>query len=413
MKCYINYSIVLLLIIIFFAYTLKSNLAFYLNFASKIEPFFVNFTDSKEEYPQKGMIVNITDYSTILQRNFNNFIKCGKGINESFKSNKTVCNEYVLNKKAIYLKSHHAVLQNVWVNNFGTWAYKNEFIRLPGWMFTKWCSRGRHDRRTGYVDYIVDELIFTGEYESHKNFGHFHNDWLQPLMIIPEEIRERCYISYNTKPSFIKEGLLAIGFREEQLLPQKRGNWIIANKFHTVIDKRAELNYFGITCVLFHEKVTETFKLNEIYATKYGLSNRKKGQWRSITNFQDFVDSTKQTFPDIDWKEVNDYFPTLKDTAKEWASYKLICLPTGSNCMKALYMKSKSVLVVGSSDGLDESVLFCCCSCGVFVYYFPVPGMKHFGDTDSKNYYNITIAINALRNGIYCAKNGNWPPIEF
>ena len=142
--------------------------------------------------------------------------------------------------------SHHAVVQNVYANNFGTWAYNHEFVDLPRRMFTKWRSLGRHNRRNGYVDYVVDELIFTGEYESHKNFGHFHNDWLQPMLLIPEEIRNRCYIAYMEKPAFIKQGLLAIGFREEQLLPQMNGNWILAKKFHTLVDKRAELNYFGI-----------------------------------------------------------------------------------------------------------------------------------------------------------------------
>ena len=114
-------------------------------------------------------------------------------------------------------------------------------------------------------------------------------------------------------------------------------------------------------------------------------------------------------FKDIKWEIMQDYFPTMRDTAKSWASLKFIFLPTGSNCAKVYFMHPGTVMCVAEADRPDYSPMKDAAAIGVFSRWFEVKGMQHFHKNVKGWNIDVLYVMENIQISLYVLKNKRWP----
>ena len=306
------------------------------------------------------------------------------------------------------IKYSYAVFKNVCVNAYSTFGYKRFlFFKRQN---TRHFSPIRFIKKSGNVTHICKEFVLAGGQLARMNFGHMLIDAFSPMLLIPEEVRNRAYVFCPIDKPLYKEGLLLIGFKERNIIPVDDDEWIQTYAYHTIMNPLPLLCYYGKCCRLFHQLIVDKYNLSNVKNDQYVFCNRDKGYCRHITNMEELLNHTRLTYPQYDWKMLKDSFPTLKETFTNWIKIKFIFLPTGSNANKCIALKPGSVMVVASSgDGLDTSTMRMICSSDVFNIWFWVPGMEHFGDKNKPNFVNVTDAMKSIDIGIYAAAHQRLP----
>ena len=300
----------------------------------------------------------------------------------------------------------YAIFKNVYVNPFSTFGYNGSFFFKM--QYTLHFSVRRFIKKSGQLKHLCNEFVLVGNQLARYSFGHMHEDVLLPMLLIPDEVRERAYVFCPPNNPLFKEGLQLIGFKEQKILLVDEDEWMYANMYHTILNPLPFLCYYGKCCRKFHQIIVDTYNLSNVKNDQYVFCNRDKGFCRHITNIDEVFNQTKLQYPQYDWKYLIDIFPTLKETFINWITVKFMFLPTGSNTHKCLAMKPGSVMVVATScDNFDSAAMRIISSSDVFNIWFTVPGMKHF--KIQPNYVNVTDAIKAIDIGIYAADHQKLP----
>ena len=300
----------------------------------------------------------------------------------------------------------YAIFKNVCVNAFSTFGYNRSLFYKK--QNTPHFSPFRFIKKSGQLNHLCHEFVLVGNHLARLIFGHMHEDAFLPMLLIPDEVRERAYVFCpNDKPLFL-ERLQLIGFKEHSIIQVDVNEWIQANIYHTLVKPLPFLCYYGMCCRKFHQILVDKYNLSNVKNDQYVFCNREKGLRRHITNMEEVFNQTKLQYPQYEWKNLIDIFPTLKETYINWIRIKFIFLPTGSNTHKCLAMKPGSVMVVAMSvDSFDSAAIRIISSSNVFNIWFWVPGMKHF--KVQPNYVNVTEAIKAIDVGIYTAIHQKLP----
>ena len=145
--------------------------------------------------------------------------------------------------------------------------------------------------------------------------------------------------------------------------------------------------------------------LSAISPTRYCFSNRKKTRY--IANLNSIINATRVKFPNITWEYSPDNYSVLVNMAKEFASYRLIYMPTGSNAIKTCFMHNYTVMVTACASQLDLSILLYAASTSVFLLQYP-DNISHF--SLDPVILSVPDAIKNIERGLYCLKHKKWPP---
>jgi hypothetical protein len=81
----------------------------------------------------------------------------------------------------------------------------------------------------------VDEIIVLGHIGGLSNYGHMFQDILQPLMFIPDEIKNRSMILMNVL-KIGRQVIDLLGFNKSQELFLRKGQWVHASKVYTLMN---------------------------------------------------------------------------------------------------------------------------------------------------------------------------------
>jgi hypothetical protein len=239
-------------------------------------------------------------------------------------------------------------------------------------------------------------------------YSHWFYDFLSPLTMFPQEIIDKSVYVVSRHRLLCEESLAIFGIKPEQIISVKNNEWVFAKNAYIARDPLPHNSHFGTAMRNLSIKFHKYFHLNQIKATKYCLSNRKASYRRHIHNFE-VVETVRKEYPSINFEVVDDETKHLIDTAKTWASAKLMFMPTGSNFVKNIFMHEGSVCIVAlSQDTQDQTIAYSSGSHGVHVLYFVVRGMRHHVYSDNKNTCDPLLAVRCIGLGIYCAKNGHW-----
>ena len=320
-----------------------------------------------------------------------------------FKRNVTYTTEEDVIEIARTMNGSWAHLKNLYVNNYNTYS-EGQYIYAPE---IKPTTEHLRDNMGGACIGTVDHLVAVGHRYNYK-FGHWFLDGLFPLMLIPEDIKRKSMIVLQCVNYYIKETLTLQGIYEDQwLVLEDEEDWVFAKNLYVVYNPMPYLSHFSTAIVNFSRKFSLIYGLNKIEARDFALSNREKFTRRYITNFNLFVLYVNIEFPKYKWIELKTTYASIRESAIDFARLKFLFIPTGSNMIPILFMKSGGMIVdmqTGFNDHAMESIALCV---GLKIIAFSVIGVHHY-NTD---YYemNIQDGIRIMQIAIYAFENGKWP----
>ena len=255
---------------------------------------------------------------------------------------------------------------------------------------------------------IYDHVIALGNKQLYF-FGHWFHDVLGPLTLFPNDIIQKSYIIVSRYTAAPIETIFAFGVDKKQLLILKRKQWIFAKNCYTTLPQ-PHLKHFGkmMRTVSFH--LRKYYNVDQIEPTKYFISNRKPGEHRYIGNMNEVVFELQNAYKGMYEIEYLQDPNHISEIAKTWASAKLILVVTGSTCIKSIFMKEKTVILIALGELMDNCQPLIAATHDVFSLTFYVENMIHYSREPST--IKIPLAIRVFGIGAYCANHGRWPSNE-
>ena len=298
------------------------------------------------------------------------------------------------------------VLKNSYGTDKGCWACGNYAVHLKkSYFYPSQYLPQKFNSRRGKLVFEVDEILLIGHKRCQNNYGHFLADKCVSLMLLPQELKERCYIIGNDYYPVVNEGLLALGFRKEQIINTTFGQWFFAKKLY-VLNEYRPINCMGGPAVNeLRMKFFECFDLDAIPATRYGMVNRKS-KARNIANFDELYNLTHIRFPNYPWELIPDYAGNLSETARLWTSFRFVFVIVGSSATKGLFMKPYTVMCIPFCNFFDYTLMNLL-SNSLHAIRICSSGMKMFkaGTFPIK----LNESLNSIGDCLYYDKYKKWP----
>lgn len=274
--------------------------------------------------------------------------------------------------------------------------------------YNSWVYIGRNELMQGNVSAHYQDLICLGWRHSRENFGHTFFDFLDPLMLIPEEIRMTTPIVMNGLPNVVATvfNLMEIPMNNRVLI--KEHTWVHVDRCYTFLRPVVGLSVAGRTTVELRNLFFKKYKLDEIEPTQYYYSNRPTERPRYISNIDELLKSIKIHFPNITFKHLHDSYPSLRKAATHWAKAKFIFTPVGSNCHNSIFMHKETVMVVAQTyEHEEEFIPVFVSSLSIFYLQFPALNCTHFYNFGGP--INVSLAIKMIEIGLRCVEDKKWP----
>ncbi|EAY01502.1 hypothetical protein TVAG_107610 [Trichomonas vaginalis G3] len=235
------------------------------------------------------------------------------------------------------------------------------------------------------------------------NLGHYTHDYLAPLMLLPQDFLDDCVVIFaRHQEKLTEEYMKIIGICQYIIIDELE--WVHAKYLAVATEGRPHNCHFGVPIYLLYQKVKGYFHFDEIKPTQYVLMNRKPKRARRILNFKNITKAAQKRFPEVSFKIIPDPESTIQEYAKIFSSIKFLFTPTGSNCIKSLFMHRGTVIVIASGDMFDFSIVSFIASIDIKIVYFVNPFDHRYAFNCS-----IDMAIDAMKAGLYYSKNGKWP----
>ena len=297
--------------------------------------------------------------------------------------------------------THFYVFCNIFVESDTSFAYDNTYYKC----FHPW---GGGEFHPGPLIAYVDEIIVTGTKYAQGGYGHFLNDQCHSLLLMPEEIQKRCKILVykNYLFSHVKDCLLALGIKSEQLFSLPRKTWLFASFVYSVLDNAPASYIYGNMTFYLHGLLENALNLKDIKPTKYYYCNRQYMARRYIHNMKEIIDEASKKFPNIVFENLTDIIPSFKETAITWSAAKFVFLPCGANTFKCIFMKPNSVLVMPTTLHGDWAPIKFAVSNFLFILQYATP-LIHYQTPGCP--IDVNHSLLNIERGIYCTIHSKWP----
>ena len=261
------------------------------------------------------------------------------------------------------------------------------------------------ERKSGDVIGYYDKVLALGNKQL-ICFSHLFYDILVPLNLFPEEVIKSSHILiFDEMPSpDVFFTLQAYGFEEWQLIHISRNQWIYANEIYSTIPQ-PHITHFGSLIQKLSNRLRKYFGVDNVIPTVYAVTNRRKGLNRHIANLDQLMPALRESFPTYNLTMFDDFF-TMREIAQAWSTFKFVFAPTGSNCIKNVFMKEKTLLIAVLAECTDNSVCLSCGNHDVFTLYCRIKTMSHYNRR--RNILSIELATRVFEIGLYCADHGRW-----
>ena len=159
---------------------------------------------------------------------------------------------------------------------------------------------------------------------------------------------------------------------------------------------------------ILSDKLRKGYKVDHVIPTIYAVANRGKKEKRYICNLEEAYDVLCKECPNYNLSFISDP-RDVRESALLWSRIKFILLPTGSNCVKHLFMKERSVMVVLLGQMMDNCIGLTAGAHEIYTLYFRVPSIPHYRVVPN-NRVNIPLMIQAAKIGLYCCEHDGWDP---
>lgn len=310
---------------------------------------------------------------------------------------------YKLNLKQIYnnvnINNQIVIhLKNIYVSAGAISTNYNEII-LPHPDILKWLYASTPGKVIGFFH----SVIHIGHLHM-MSFGHFINDGLNPLMMMPDTVLNASVIVMQENP-YIREYIKYLGLNND-ICCVHNNEWVYAENLYYPGKPKPHLNHPGNTYRKLGLLFRKGLNLTDVVPDRYILSNRKT-EFRRIINMNEIYNKTKTEFPEYNW-ELDEMIPRpLPDLAKIWGHAKILFCVCGSNMMNCFILPKGCVIIALFDDTCDISAIHCAIVSQAKLVALFDGSIPHFSAC------NNTLKFSQLRVGIksalYYQTHGQWP----
>ena len=240
-------------------------------------------------------------------------------------------------------------------------------------------------------------------------FGHFMHDAVPGLISTPQEIINKSMIMcLYPNIDICEEVFDLLNIPKDKLIHSEDLCWYFAENLYMVYSTEPFNAYNIYSYPKLIEILKERTQANSIVGTRYIFLNRLPGKYRYISNFDEFFNQSIQAFPKYNWEKLQEKAMPLNDSAKFYASIKLLVAPSGSNIVHTIFMNGNYTtgVCIIQSDNLDWSNYLAALICGIWMNGI-VNTYKHW-DTDNEHNCTIPYAITSIRRLLHALEYGNW-----
>ena len=186
-----------------------------------------------------------------------------------------------------------AIYKDAYATSFGEFVIGNTVIRPPYDSGPQWIRMFCN----GSVVLECDKACVFG-HGNMGNFGHFINDYLCPLVLLPNDYLRDCVVVLSHRcGSYAREFLECLDVRQYFFVGFDE--WVFAKRLAVCIEGRPHNMHFGVPVQNLHDKLTNHFKLFNIVPSQYVILNRAHNTDRSLENFDELTDMIKLKFPTV------------------------------------------------------------------------------------------------------------------
>ncbi|EAY17276.1 hypothetical protein TVAG_266390 [Trichomonas vaginalis G3] len=291
-----------------------------------------------------------------------------------------------------------AIYKNAYGTYSGEFAVDGYIIRPPFASGPAWIRVYTN----GPVVYQCENACLFG-HKALNNIGHFMNDYLQPLILLPKEFRENCVCIINSLSMLNGDELLR-AINVSKYIYVKEGEWVFAKRLAVAVEGRPHYMHYGMSLQILVDKLREYYKLPEIEPTRYIIFNRANKTNRHILNIDDIIARMKTDIP-VKFEYVPDWIGPYYEYAKFFSSVKCMFTAAGSNCHKTVFMKKGTVAAIVGSQMFDYGALSTLMSVGIRV----AVAHHQFWHFYNKCVCDVDLAIKTIRVAVYYSVNNTWP----
>ena len=241
-----------------------------------------------------------------------------------------------------------------------------------------------------------------------ETFGHWINDGLCGILQMPKWVWDLdpvlLYVkSTETTPEHMK----VIGLGDVPLIYNHQYTFVE----HLFLCKETDAwNGFGISSFpIMKQKFSDYYHLDKVIPTQYAFLNRKQGQARYFFNMEEIINATREA-TGLDWYLAKMNYKEREETAKLFASFKILGIPGGSIGFNVYYMHDFTGVVPLMGQSLDLPQIHITYCCNVWCICVIHPKMPHKGASSPQNGNgNITRITQAIKMMIYTVNNKQFP----
>ena len=237
-------------------------------------------------------------------------------------------------------------------------------------------------------------------------FAHWLQDCLPALFVIPEEIWKKSMIIVPIKVSMAYQWLKPFGIEKSRIICGKN-KWYFAQNAYMSYGKES---LFGFSVHSWQKLVSflrEAFHVNDVKATKYVFSNKKKHEKRSISNFAELINQTRKQFPQYQWEEQDWNYRNVANLVLQVAEIKVLIIPSGSKAYYEIFMNQDYtcgvVLIMG--DLMDIPIY----NIGLSLKIWQIGHTEAYSHWSRWKPCNISYTLTCIEKVLYAVQNQKWP----
>ena len=352
-------------------------------------------------------IISITNinkiHHPIIESNYN---CCFMGINNAdfLLTSKNFSNVYYIHTQVIREYNHYIHIKYMYVDT--------EYQVFDGEKIVIFHSDDKVIKKNyTSINAEYEQAIFL--FTQYPMFGHLIHDCLPGLIGIPKDIVDKSIVIL---PYFFNK--IALQYLPLFGIPKNR---IVAEKDHLYFAENLYMfytweniqGYYPQSFIQLAVFLKNKLGVNKIKGTRYIFLNRPKGKTRSVVNMEKFYNETIKIFPDYHWEISQNFcYENVSIVSKEFASYKFLIIPSGSNVNNAIYMNDnfQSFVCLIQSFIADIANYQLFLSLKIITIGFNHMIQHYWGPPFT---CNISYGINCIRRLLYIKEHGKWPSDTF
>lgn len=293
-------------------------------------------------------------------------------------------------------------IENYYVS--GHYGFASRGFRIHNWTYNG--HSGLYKPRIGRIIESYKNVLVCG-HEQCRIYGHFVLDLMSPLMLIPEEIKQKCLLLAPVCPFDVSEFIRFAGF-ENRTIFLKRREWIFAENIYFLMNPRPHGEYQSACLYNLSIAIKKYFNVDKVNPDSIGF-HKREGTVRVISNIDELINSSSQVWKNEKFISVPDHFNTIKETALYYSQLKVLVAVAGSNLLNCMFMKEGTTLIEVMGQIWNSHITSPILVFNMYLVIISEPRLHHKKPTQIPvDFHDVKVALEAA---FYVMANKTYPKI--